>query len=257
MRMRRRNLALAAVCALCLMLPAVALAEETYITWESEPEESGSVEAGDTIRYAFTLEEAAQTEAWTALRVQLGNGLLLQPESISVVLAQQPSPAESAEREETPQDPSGPEATANSMPDDVQWEIIPGNDGFVVLLSSIHAGDAVSFLANVQAQGEVSAAVRTDAFTAAITHTLVVPPTPLPAAATPAPVVAQQTAPGAIHILLAVAIIAVLALIGTVAYRRLIRPRVRSGQMEAPSAEETKENADPLQPEEKEQDIQT
>lgn len=253
MRMRRRKL-LAAICALCLMLPHAALAEEPYVTWESEPKEGSGVEAGDTIRYAFTLEKGAQADDWTALRVQLGNGVLLQPETISITFAQQPSPAASASPEETPQASAEPEAIKNGMADEVQWEVIPGNDGFVILFSGIHAGDSVSFLAKVQEQGEVSAAVRTGTFHAAITHTRVILPTPSPAASiTPAPAVVHQAAPGIMHILLAVGVAAVLALIGVFANRRFILPGVRLGHTETCSLEASEKQA--AQPEEKEQDM--
>ncbi len=259
MRMRKRMLALAAIFALCLKPPLFASAQ--FVAWESEPEQDTSVEAGDTIRYAFTLEESAKAEDWTALRVQLGNGLLLQPESISITLAQQLSPVASAEMGE-PQGTSGPEAT-DGLPqqtDDVQWEIIPGNDGFVILLSNIQAGDKVSFQATVQTQGDVSATARTGTLTSAISHTLVVPSAPSTAvvAATPAPAAVEpDRAPDTLRVLLAVVILVTLGLIGTVAYRRFGLSRVRTGQVAASmeqAIEQAEESALP-EPDEKEHDI--
>lgn len=263
MRMRKHTgLFVLAACALCLLLPNVTLAEENYIDWESDPKESAAVMAGDTIRYTATLKESAQAGDWTALRIRLGDGLLLQPDSIAVTLAQQPTA--SFAPEETPKGTTAPDETAapDEAADDaatgrenVEWEIVPGNDGFVLLLSNIHAGDTVSFSATVQEAGEASAAVRADAFTSAVAHTRIVKPTPAPAASTaPAPIVAQESTPGAIQILLAIAIAIVLGLMGVMAYRRFVRKQVRAVQ-QTEAVEEPEESTALPQTEEK-QDIE-
>ena len=227
MRMRRRKLTLAAIVALCLLLPLIALAEQ-YVVWESEPEQKSDVKPGDTIRYAFTVEEAAKTEDWTALRVQLGEGLSLQKESVVLELAEQPIASISPE-------PEKPAKTAEPETQGVQWEIVPGNDGFVVLLSALSAGDRVSFDATAQAEGEAKVTVRTDAFSSEISHTLVIPPTPTPApvsVATPSSVAEQKTGPGALQIVLAVLVTGALGFLSFLGYRKVI---LLKGLMQKPT----------------------
>ncbi|HWR24382.1 MAG TPA: hypothetical protein VN366_12970, partial [Feifaniaceae bacterium] len=175
MRMRRKRPALAALFALfalCLLPPLIASAQQ-YVAWESDPEQNAQVKPGDRIRYAFTAEEAAAAKDWTALRVQLGDGLLMREDSVAFEPADQPAASPGP-------GPEHPPGTGDPGIQDVQWEIVPGNDGFVLLLSALNAGDRVSFAAVVQAEGEVAAAVRTDAFSSEISHTLVIPPTPAP-----------------------------------------------------------------------------
>ncbi len=218
MRMRRRRLTLAAIVALCLLPPLIALAQ--YVAWESEPKQKSDVKPGDTIHYAFTVEEAAIAEEWTALRVQLGNGLLLQKDSVVLKLAEQSTASISPE-------PEKPSETAMPATQGVQWEIVPGNDGFVVLLSALNAGDTVSFTAAVQAEGDVKAIVRTGEFSSEISHTLVIPPTPTPApastpAASPASILGQETRPGALQIVLAVLVTAVLGLLSFLGYKKVL-----------------------------------
>ncbi len=216
MQMRKRKLALAAVLTLCMMLPLAALAQTQYVTWESDPKENSNVETGDTIRYTITLEEAAKKEDWTALRVQLGTGLTLQPDSIALSFAQLPAASESpnsTKPSETPQ----PEAK------DVQWEIVPGNDGFVLLVSALSSGDTVSFSAIVQEKGNINVTVRTDSFSSEISHKLVMQPTPAPTLiSTPASIAVQEPRPLALHIALAVLILPVLTLLGIVGYKKFI-----------------------------------
>ena len=256
MRMRKTSLVALAVCVLYLLLPNVALAEDNYADWESEPNESAAVTAGDTIRYTLTLKEDAQTGEWTALRIRLGDGLLLQPKSIAVTLAQQPTPTASFAPEETTGAPAPDEGNdAATEREDVAWELVPGNDGFVLLLSHIRAGDTVSFSVAVQEAGEASAAAHTDAFTSAVAHTLIVKPTPAPAASVaPAPIVVQERTPGALQILLVIVIAIVLGLMGVMAYRRFVRKQVRAVQ-QTEAAEEPEESTALLKTEEK-QDIE-
>lgn len=246
MRMRKTSLVALAVCVLYLLLPNAALAQDNYADWESEPKESAAVTAGDTICYTLTLKEDAQTGEWTALRIRLGDGLLLQPESIAVTLAQQPTPAASSAPEETPEGTPAPDETADDAvtgQENVEWELVPGNDGFVLLLSHIRAGDTVSFSAAVQKAGEASAAVRTDAFTSAVAHTLIVKLTPAPAAsASPVPIVVQERTPGVLQILLAIVIAIVLGLMGIMTYRRFVRKQAHAVQ-QTEAVEESKEGA--------------
>ena len=143
------------------------------------------------------------SKEWSALRVKLGDGMTLLTDSIVVKAAAaeelepaatgspepaatgSPEPAATGSPEPAATGSPEPAATGSPEPEKTapgntaeaatspEYEIVPGNDGFVVLFSSIRAGDVISFSAKVDSeQAEVSAQAQTEDFSVSASHTL-------------------------------------------------------------------------------------
>ncbi len=157
-----------------LCVPVAAYAAQDAVTWQCTPAEGETVYPGDTISYKITTGQAGATEDWTALRVQLGKGMRFLPESVQVL------PAQTEENAPAVEEDAG-DASAEETPDAEQAEtirdVVPGNDGFVVLLSRLNEGDTFVFSAAVEAEDAVvNALVQTDAFISDVSHVLGVLP---------------------------------------------------------------------------------
>lgn len=136
------------------------------LTWACAPEAGSLVSEGETLAYTLTIGRGGEQDTWVALRVKLGKGMRLIQES--VVFSQNDADAKQGAVQDSPP------MTENA---DVEYELVLGNDGFVVLCEKLGEGDAVSFFAEVDSpDAEVFAKAQTDKYNAVISHTLKTPP---------------------------------------------------------------------------------
>lgn len=150
-----------------LCVPA-AYAAQDAVTWQCTPAEGETVYPGDTISYEITTGQAGATEGWTAMRVQLGEGMRILPESVQVLPAQTQENVSAIEADSG--DAAGDETSGAA---EIIRDVVPGNDGFVVLLSRLNAGDTFVFSAAVEAEDAlVNAVAQTDTFTSGVSHVL-------------------------------------------------------------------------------------
>ncbi len=170
MSKRMRQYGALLMAAALLLLPFAAYAQDAA-EFQCEPTAGQTVLPGDTIAYTLSINQDGTSKEWSALRVKLGTGMTLLTDSVLVKTAveedQEPEATSSPEPEKT--------ASGNAAEEVAQseYEIVPGNDGFVVLFSSIRAGDFICFSAKVESeQADVTASAQTEDFSVSVTHTL-------------------------------------------------------------------------------------
>jgi hypothetical protein len=209
--------ALLAIAALLLM-PRMGHALETA-SFSCSPAAGETVLPGDTVDYTLTIGQDGATDQWTALRIRLGEGMLIDQDSVTVLPFLQPEASSAPQADTTP----APSPAQTEEPQ-AEYEIVPGNDGFVVLCSSLQAGDEICFSARVDgAQADVSAYAQTEGFAVSVLHRLgALPQASAQPAENAAPVQAdgQSDGAGAIRWTLAVLCFMALCGIAVIAYRK-------------------------------------
>ena len=217
---KRRVSALLAIAALLLM-PGMGRALDGAASFSCSPAAGENVLPGDTVDYTLTIGQDGATDQWTALRIRLGEGMLIDTQSVTVLPCVQTEASLQPQADTTPV-PS-PAQTAGEEPQ-TEYEVIPGNDGFVVLFSSLRAGDEICFSARVDgAQADVSAYAQTEVFAVSVSHRLgALPQASAQPAENAAPVQADGQADGAGAIRWALAVLCFMALCGiaVIAYRK-------------------------------------
>lgn len=172
---RRRICALLAIAAL-LCIPGGGLGIEAA-SFSCSPTAGETVLPGDIVDYTLTIGQSGAADQWTALRVRLSSGMLIDQESITILSLSKPEESAQPETSMPPPTKETPDLSAAPADED-EYEIIPGNDGFVVLFSSLSAGDEISFCAKVDseqadsAQTDVSAYAQTEGFAVSVSHKL-------------------------------------------------------------------------------------
>lgn len=155
------TMALTAVFLICA--PSAKAGE--VLNWACAPKAGSLVSEGETLAYTLTIGQGGEQDTWVALRVKLGKGMRLIQES--VVFSQNDADAKQGAVKDSAPVPENA---------DVEYELVLGNDGFVVLCERLSEGDAVSFFAQVDApDAEVFAKAQTDKYDAVISHTLKMP----------------------------------------------------------------------------------
>ena len=206
--------------AVLIFLPLAAHAEDAA-AFQCEPGAGETVLLGDTIGYTLSINQDGTSKEWSALRVKLGEGMTLLTDSVLVKTAATENPLPAATSSSEPEKTAaGNVAEAAVQP---EYEVVPGNDGFVVLFSSVRAGDVISFSAKVDsAQADVSVSAQTGDFSASVSHTLGKLPqvTVQPVQNAPAQPVAQSTSMQTIQWAVALLCVICLCLIGLLVYRR-------------------------------------
>ena len=220
---RRRIYALLMIAAL-LCIPGIGLGTEAA-SFSCSPAAGETVLPGDIVDYTLTIGQSVATDQWTALRIRLGEGMLIDQESITVLSLSKPEASAQPETSIQPQTKATPAlsaAPADESP--AEYEIIPGNDGFVVLFSSLRAGDEVSFCARVDSgQANVSAYAQTEGFAVSVSHKLgALPQASVLPAEDDAAIQADGQADGAEAVRWALAVLCFAALCGIaiIAWRR-------------------------------------
>ncbi len=188
-------------------------------SFSCSPAAGETVLPGDTVDYTLTIGRDGATDQWTALRIRLGEGMLIDQDSVTVTPSAQ-SEAPLQPRADTTPAPS----PAQTQEPQAEYEIVPGNDGFVVLFSSLRAGDEICFSARADgAQADVSAYAQTDDFAVSVSHRLgALPQASAQPAENAAPAQADGQEDGARAIQWALAALCFMALCGiaVIAYRK-------------------------------------
>lgn len=224
---RRWICALLAIAAL-LFIPRMGRALEAA-SFSCSPAAGETVLPGDIVDYTLTIGQSGAADQWTALRIRLGEGMLIDKDSATVLPFAQPEASVRPEASVQPEAKTTPDLSAAQTEESpAEYEIVPGNDGFVVLFSSLRAGDEVSFCARVDsAQADVSAYAQTEGFAVSVSHKLgALPQASVLPAEDDAAIQAGGQADGAGAVRWALAVLCFVALCGIaiIAWRRFGGP---------------------------------
>lgn len=154
---------IAAILLVALLIAAAPALAEGEITVSAVPECGSSLSRGDTVTYTFVFADVSAAVGWGTVRVSMAEGLDFQPDSIKQSIA----------------------AEQNGS----ICDLIPGNDGFVLLPEQLQAGDSVTISATVREDATLSRCLlETDQFTVEAEHPVLLPAAP----ATPVPEPQQE-----------------------------------------------------------------
>lgn len=169
----RYFLGLVSLLALLALPHRSALADNSHLILQSNPAEGETVYPGDTLSYTVSIARDHETLDWAWLRITLGEGMQLDESSILLDCARA-----------VPVDllPPGSGGAAPT-PRPISREVVPGNNGFVLLSSALLNGDSISFSVLVEEGAELSLSAQTEQNSISIAHILGV----RPPAQTPAP----------------------------------------------------------------------
>ncbi len=132
----RRILAAGLLICAAFSFAGAALADSTRFTVSSSVESGATVYPGDTIDYVVTITPEGERFDWDWLRVQFGANMQYAEDAIALDCA------DTLTEEQM---------TANNLlvGQEIERRIVPGNDGFVLLASSMLANDTFRFSATV------------------------------------------------------------------------------------------------------------
>ena len=277
----RTTLAQWAICGLllplCFLFPRTARAAET-IAWVCTPGNGGEIALQEKILHSltFTPQDATVIDNWTTWRIMLGEGMAYDPASIAISHREEPpaleeppavtptpdpnptptpKPTRTPKPTKTPKPTRTPEVVPAVVPA-AEYQVIPGNHGFVLLVAALQAGDTLTFtawaetetaVATVETQLQFAQAnkvqgdidigdvpIETDGTrllaVGSVGHALVIPPSPTPAP-TPVPTEPPAQPRGSLSRNGQTAIVAIAALLLCITLTFIVRRlrRNRSG----------------------------